>query len=276
MNVDIISDIHIDFYINPSKGTRPKHIDKFIAEVLVPKGSETLIIAGDIGHKNFQMRRLLESLSCIYKDIIVVLGNHDLYIESNNTKNIRKNSLDRLIEIIEICDGIDGVHLLNGKKVTINGKVFAGTIGWYNFSEFEKSGVSEIDIQKSYLSRSSDPHYIRGITSGGMYGDTRLNGRQMFKQEYDKLLEWSDDKIDVMITHVPPWISDENKKLAEFPDDLNYEYFDKPELLKGRKVWVHGHTHYVEDTVVDGCHVVSQPLGYKSEDLKTQIKQITI
>lgn len=276
MKIDIISDIHLDFWIKPSSGTRPKPLRKFIEEVLVPKGGDVLVIAGDITHKNFQTRVLLSMLLEYYKDIVFVIGNHDIYIEANNpSKYNQKDSLDRLISLQNIVDELgEHIHWLKGGTKEVQGIIFGGTMGWYDFSEFKKSGMSDIEIQKMYNSRSSDPHYVRGLTSSNMYGDSRLDGLQLFEQEYQKLLELDDIFIDIMVTHVPPWVSEENKLKAEFIDDLNYEYFDKPELLNGRNVWIHGHTHYFEDSVHNGCRVVSSPLGYKSENLNSEIYQI--
>jgi len=276
MLVDIISDLHIDFWINPSSGTRQKHIDKYINEVLKPLGGEVLIVAGDIGHKNFQMKEIMTALGEIYPHVIIVLGNHDLYIEANDPKKTRKDSVDRLLGIIKIVDGIDNLTMLRGQTVVINGIKFGGSMGWYNFSEFGNENLGDAEIQKMYLSRSSDPHYIRGMTSTNMYGDNRLNGREIFRTEIEKITEVLGQQPQVMITHIPPWISDENKKLTEFQEDLNYEYFDRPELLKQVPIWVHGHTHYPEDKVHNGCRVVSQPLGYKTDELRTSIKQIEI
>jgi len=276
LKIDYISDLHIDFWISPKSGTRQKAVDKFVYDILKPLDGDVLVIAGDIGHKNFQMKVILEKLCTIYKDVIIVLGNHDLYIEANNPKKTRKDSLDRLIGIVEICDRIENVHFLRGDTIEIGGVTFGGTMGWYNFPEFQKQGLSEQEIQKEYLKRSSDIYYIKGMTSSGMYGTNTLNGMMMYYTEIEKIRFIQEKKVEVMITHVPPWISDENKLKAEFKDDLNYEYFDNEELLNDQLVWIHGHTHYDENTIHNGCLVVSSPLGYETDNLGNSIAQFIL
>ncbi|WP_366289896.1 hypothetical protein [Paenibacillus sp. AN1007] len=61
---DLISDIHLDFWVEYSSNLR-KHnqkVDKFIDLILPNEPSEVLVIAGDLGHYNKQNLIFLEKL----------------------------------------------------------------------------------------------------------------------------------------------------------------------------------------------------------------------
>lgn len=47
---------------------------------------------------------------------------------------------------------------------------------------------------------------------------------------------------------------------------LGAAYFNEwHELVALADVWIFGHTHYVVDTIVSGCRVISNPRGYPGE-----------
>lgn len=83
MQIDILSDLHINSW---SKHLLPdgKEVRR-IWEPLKPKG-EVLIVAGDIGEIPLQNANFLKTLKKLYyKEIVCVLGNHDLHCLYNRT-----------------------------------------------------------------------------------------------------------------------------------------------------------------------------------------------
>lgn len=50
-------------------------------------------------------------------------------------------------------------------------------------------------------------------------------------------------------------------------------YFINDLDIKGFKLWIAGHTHTSVDTVVDGCRLVINPLGYPPEQGKNGFRE---
>ncbi len=69
MPIDLISDIHINFWINPKENSlkQTKLIKKFVKNIIKPFSKETLVIAGDLGYYNNQNLLLLQELANYYQ-----------------------------------------------------------------------------------------------------------------------------------------------------------------------------------------------------------------
>ena len=127
MTLDIISDIHLDFYARFNQ----KDIETFTKKLIntkTDKNFDVLIIAGDIGHYNDDNVCFLELISKFYKKVFVTWGNHDLYlISENQRKKYDYNSFIRLNELKEKVQKIDNLTFLDGKKVKYEGITFWGS-----------------------------------------------------------------------------------------------------------------------------------------------------
>ena len=133
MKIDYISDLHLDHWVNKlndSPKGRNKIVD-FVAN-LYPQDGDILIIAGDLGHYNSQVKTMLEIFKGLYKEVFVVSGNHDMYLVSSGQESkYNYNSLERLSELEENCKEL-GIHYLDGQVVEIDGIKIGGTGMWYD------------------------------------------------------------------------------------------------------------------------------------------------
>jgi metallophosphoesterase superfamily enzyme len=96
---DLTSDIHIDFWVDATNNAQKqkKNFRTLINKLLPSNPSDTLVIAGDLGHYNHQNKLFLITLREFYKNIILVHGNHDLYmISASIRKSFLYNSFNRL------------------------------------------------------------------------------------------------------------------------------------------------------------------------------------
>jgi len=97
MKVDILSDLHLDFYFKPHL-TTAENVASFFELIFTDhktrKIGDVLIIAGDIGHYNKQNIEVLKTLQKeFYKHIICVLGNHDYYLIGSESKYTFENNV---------------------------------------------------------------------------------------------------------------------------------------------------------------------------------------
>lgn len=271
ISYDVISDIHLDFWVRYDSNQKKleRNIDQFIASILPENPSSVLVIAGDMGHYNKQNIIFIKKLKEIYAHILIVPGNHDYYLISSKQKyKYKLDSMNRWNEMKEMYLELEGVHVLEGDTITIEGTTFGGTGMWYDFSFGMKT------MNKSYTQIESDWHQI--MNDATLIKGLPTNTFMMFDKERTRLEQILDDS-DVIITHVGP---DWSKIPHEYQMDVStsFYYFDGTpyfEKLEG-KTWIFGHTHVRYDYMKDGCWFINASLGYPSESKASPRKIVTI
>ncbi|MFX3635533.1 MAG: metallophosphoesterase [Candidatus Pristimantibacillus sp.] len=261
MQFDLISDIHLDFWVEYSRNHLKvnKRLDEFIRNIVPEKPSRTLVIAGDLGHYNKQNYMLLNKLKAHYKYILIVAGNHDYYLITKSIRNkYRYNSVDRLNEMKQMVNSLPDVVYLDGNVVQIDGIAFGGAGMWYDFEYgAQKLHKSKDEIYEHWQSYSNDSVLIAGTP--------RLT-ESMFQSEADKLSRIV-EASDVIVTHISPdWAAIPEDRLNHLAN--SYYYFDGasyfPQIKD--KIWCYGHVHRREDYINHQCRFINASLGYPDEN----------
>ncbi|WP_407921050.1 metallophosphoesterase family protein [Brevibacillus brevis] len=264
---DLISDVHLDFWVkveNPLHKMVPQ-IKNFIKGILPDVHHKTLVIAGDLGHYNWQNKILIEELKQIYEHILIVPGNHDYYLVSaNQEKQYRGKSLNRVIEMKETCSLLTNVHYLDGDMVEIDGITYGGVGMWYDFSYGMKVlGYLEEALYSKWWDIMNDSRLIKGL----------LDKSFTFADEEKKKLDAIIESSNVIITHVGgDWSKVDRDLVNSFYFFDGSPYFSK---LEG-KIWCFGHTHQRYDYEAYGCRFVNAALGYPDESDDRKILQIKV
>ncbi len=264
MKIHITSDIHIDFWVD-IKNTENKQIKQIteLVETCLPEtSSDTILIAGDIGHYNRQNELLFKVLRKYYKHVLWVFGNHDLYMISNNiSKKFKHNSWNRLNDMIERSNNIEGVYYLDGNIIEINGVKYSGYGMWYDGSyalnHFAMSYEKQLDYWLTYM---NDANLIKDPNTFNNLIDWKL-----LSSEAKTLAKQSISECDVFMSHVGPDSSRVNTKYHEV--GTGFYYFDGTELLENmssKQLWVYGHTHDKAffNNSISGSTMICNPLGY--------------
>ncbi|TXK70046.1 metallophosphoesterase [Paenibacillus sp. N3.4] len=270
---DLISDIHLDFWVKETSSLwrLRRRIKRFIRQ-LVPKAcSDTLVIAGDLGHSNKQNYIFLKLLEEHYENIVIVAGNHDYYLDKTALQgNSGDDSSDRLKKMKQLASQLPHVYYLDGTTVRLGGVTYGGCGMWYDL----QYGIQVLKSTQDHLFnhwKSISNDYLR------IRGKPRLT-LDMFQKEKTKLSKIIADS-DVIVTHVSPdW--------SRVPDgrglDLatSFYYFDGSSYWDqiANKMWCFGHIHHPMDYVNHQCRFLNQAIGYP-KDAKakpTRIKTITI
>jgi len=269
MKIDIISDIHLDFYARFNKIKTEAFVEKLINSKR-DKDFEVLVIAGDIGHYNDDNLYQIELLSKHYEQVFITWGNHDLYmLSSPHREKYNYNSFNRLDEFKNMIKSLKNVVFLDGQKVEYKGKIFWGSGLWYNvislrhWSDYMNDAKYIYDRKEGY--KIVLPYDFFPIKYN--FDTTKL-----YKREYEKIK--SLDYADVIVTHIPPIKIFDNSDLGD-----NYFYVDYGEEIIENikpKVWIFGHIHTKTYKTLKGCEIVANPLGYPEENERFVLESIDI
>ena len=292
MTFDYISDLHTDFYCPEYSITHKKfytQIEKYALSLLPETRSETLIIAGDIGHRFEQDSHLLKLLKSLYTNVIITTGNHDKYLVTASIRSkYAHNSFAREQELKDFCASNE-IHFLDGTSVTIDNTIFAGAPMSWDKTHYEllcESPVSDYEVVEYYKRYLNDyrniscgtPPYTVPLPYG--YGQTVFYGDfdpiDYFKKQYASLL--AIEKADVVVSHYAPLLHPSMPE--KFKDHLgtSFYYFDGSDIIQKLKpkAWVFGHTHTKAIDLVDGTYYLCNPKGYPKENPLTKITSFTI
>lgn len=266
MKFDLTSDIHLDFWVgvNGNQKKQQSSMRKLIEKLLPCNKSDVLVIAGDLGHYNFQNGIFLDVLKSYYRDVIVVPGNHDYYLVSLKAQKSNDfSSFNRINEMINIA-GDAGVYWLNGTTVSIDGVTFGGCGMWYDDSYaqdkfFMRSG----SIQNLWEAGMTDSRCI-------MAKPNRFDRYTHFNGEFEKMTRII-DKCDVVVSHICPTSDLIPRHRSHDPISTFYQFNGHAliDLMKPSAVWCYGHIHDESVSRILHDHAFyCNPLGYNDEVIK--------
>jgi len=276
MKVDYLSDLHIDFYFPKNKKILDEDI-KALYHPIITKGNReignVLIIAGDIGHYNYQNITILKYLKeNYYKHILCVLGNHDYYLLGKGTLNRYNNSFERVEEMRELINNEEGMYCLDGDVVNITGINFAGCDSWYNYGYvkryFSSSIYSKDKINSLWSQYLNDEKNIYGIDDFDEIWNTEISK-----------IESIYESCDVMVTHVNPSTNNDNIPI-QYRNSITNTFFtfEGGKYLKegNMRYWIFGHTHEQIEYFEHNVKCLCNPFGYPKELSNIRIKSFTI
>lgn len=271
MKIDILSDLHFDFYFkeNAINAQDVKSRLSHIFKDHIP--ADMLIVAGDIGHDNNQGIVILHHIKRIfeYKYIVCVLGNHDYYLIDSTSKNTYvSNSNNRVEGMRNLINNQNGMYCLDGNIIEIEGVRIGGCDSWYD-GAYTKKHFNKTDdtwIHQLWKHSLNDANYIYDMNW------------QLFSQQEKEKIQMIYQDVDIMITHVNPSIAKEHTD-KKYQDELTTGFFtfDGERYLKNGsiKYWIYGHTHDFMEYDFHGVKCICNPLGYPGEG-NTNLKRISI
>lgn len=260
MKLKIVSDIHLEF----------SSVKKCLLRIGAEESPDTiLILAGDIGYpiknitknkSSFKLRHklpiipkinemyvdFLKTLKRMYKEVIMVSGNHEYYTCLVN--NISICELDEIIS--SICVKI-GVIFLQNSSVEIEGYTFYGCT---LFSNVTMSDFFCMNDSNKITSNISNIH-------------------ECFNNSLNWLKLQNINENSLIITHHLPTYELYPKYL-----DVNTAYFTEifKDFVSFPKLWICGHSHSAKDIKIDNTRFIINPLGYPGEKTEYTDKIVEI
>lgn len=300
MKIQIISDIHLEFYENGSYN-------------FIKPTSSILCILGDLcccdGAGFAKIRRFFDKITKLFKLIIWVPGNHEYYQDRCAGRNGTTINVD--IQSARICSKYPNIKFLKNNRIEyLHQKVlyrFICTTLWTYIpprlgKEVEKfmrdylkihvwnpkvkkprkltykdvnlwhrKGVEyikkEIENSKKLKQNLKRKIKYRNTKKGGIqkHSYNQIHQSNNFRKKREKMappMDYTSVKT-IVLTHHKPFI--DNKKISEV-ERISYES-DQSNLLNSGHidVWCYGHTHKYCHKKIGKCTVASNPRGYPRE-----------
>lgn len=243
--IAVASDLHL----------APFKTDRRIRALNFPPEVDVVILAGDIA---VGMQSVNEAIELAERypasDVILIAGNHEFY----------NHDIDRQIEgYRESCADHDRVHFLENESVELFGLTFLGCTLWSDFSI-----LGEPELAMNQAKRLiNDFRYIE-TGAGKLITPEYIAAK--FQESYqflDETLSNCDSDKTVVITHFPPGLETRNPNFSLDPL-TSYFQANVDYLLESYQpaLWVYGHNHYSNDLKIGRTHLVSNQMGYASEE----------
>lgn len=237
MNIQIVSDLHLEFHKTQQAG---------YSGIDAMPGADVLILAGDIA--------LGTNAVSVFRNwpvpVLYVAGNHEYY----GSDIIKVNKALR-----EQCAGTQ-IHFLERDAVSIGGVRFVGATLWTDYLLYgrDQQARAMIEAQECLNDHCS----------------IRLNGKRFEPKDalfrFVRSKEWLAEKLNtpfdgptVVITHHGPHWESVHPKYRLGTSLLSAAFVSDLTPLMGKAaLWVYGHVHDSFDYMINGTRVVANPRGY--------------
>jgi hypothetical protein len=287
MLIDFCSDLHVDAWHNQtqlhdpmrSQWTGEPYRSTFLYldwESLKNPGSEVLVIAGDIANDLDLTREVVLGASAYYDHVVFQDGNHDHYGSGV--------SVDHGMQILAaFADGHPNIHYLDpGREFQINGTLFLGATGWYDFRAYEARGIYSSAARRAWSQYSNDSRYLDfgGKTVESIAAEQAINLTDRVSSAT------VDDSIEtiVMTTHMSPrddlmeWKDGDVVWNVLTPSYVNTALAQVLEADVNGKIghWIYGHTHQRKITKIGDVTYANNARGYPRENAPFSLTQLDL
>lgn len=262
MKIDLVSDLHVD---RSPIMVNWKHTKN--------RGSTVLMVAGDVSNDWRDVVRTLKDAKDHYDRVLYVDGNHDHY----QSTMIEGMTIQKSVEHLRNVLVDNGIHYLDSAPIHLDGVMFIGANGWYDFKfgavaytpEFSKS----VWLPKEQLCEETG-----NMVKVGGSNDTELNFGEDSPESLsvlhaERLVQCvsdaqKDQKVQhiVVATHTMPlqeciaW--DRNDPWNGAYGNTSMAAVVAADHNHKIKAWGFGHTHHATDRMISGIRFLSAPRGY--------------
>lgn len=287
MKIDICSDLHVDAWLNVTQVHNPAfrmwagepyksqfyHIDW---RAYKQADSRVLVIAGDIANNMMTSKEVIAAAAEEYEFVVVVEGNHDHY-DNDLTVDQGQDFLETLLV------QYPNVHYLkHNKTLLVDGVMFVGAVGWYDFKAYESIGINDFIAKNTWAQYSNDSRYpnFGGHKVESLAVEQAIN----LACQVSAATKNPDVNSIVVTTHMSPradlmeWKPNDRIWNALTPSYVNtalQQVLDADDNNKIR-VWIYGHTHQRQMTDLDGILYANNARGYPRENTPFTLTQIEV
>jgi len=271
MKIREYSDMHLDHYGGRFNVQTGEPILWYPPEL--PDDKETLLIlAGDLWISTkwieFAGHSWIGKLSTRFKQVLIVLGNHD-YWPCSHGLTILKGG-DKCNAMLQDY-GYYNVKVLDCDTYADGDYLFVGCTLWTDMKNGDPLAMHNMPQFMNYDGKIA---YETGPDDGWSRFTSQkwINTHWKHKDYIRIIAEQNRDKKIIVITHHLPLETLIDPRYVG--DNSNYYYCsDLSDLILDNdniKMWFYGHTHHQKDTWMVHCRLINNCVGYKSENLEHQ------
>jgi hypothetical protein len=265
VRIALTSDLHVEHHPD---------VIPLVAARVASLSPSLLIVAGDVSHNLATLESALRALRPAAPRLLFIPGNHDLWCGKDGAPSSRER-YERIIP--ELCARA-GCIALGGAPVAIDGVVFCGVTGWYDYSLRSRAldgRVAMDDYRRGALGlmRWNDKaHVIWPGDDGARLDDPEICAAQVAALE--RQLADAGTRPTVAVTHHLPFAELVTSR-GELPWDFINAFMGSARLgeallgARNLKLACCGHTHFRRRGVFAGAGgefaVECSPVGYPRE-----------
>ena len=287
MKIDVISDFHIEhntLYMNTAYFSEADG-DPYAYAWHKDREYKVLVMAGDTSNEANLTGSVIVEAAAYYDHVIFVDGNHENYdCTKFNGKGkhgeelwkVTRNVDDIMDQFGRFADDRPNITYLDGERhVIIDGCLFVGANGWYDFAV-----PTELSYRKRLLSWRQQTNDDVRIAFRGHTDDPKATANLARHQAklIRKEVAWAQDQDDineiVIVTHTVPDIkgvisvNDANHR-NWYEANGGFHNSEMPRVLaadskKKITTWIFGHTHRPQDFRTKHVRFICNPRGYRS------------
>lgn len=257
MKIAFCSDLHLEF--GPVEIENTENADVLIiAGDIIPAHyikSLNKVISGDFHGVNksaIDFRIFLNDINSKFKDIIIILGNHEFY----------HGKWYETIDIMrEEYSKYSNVHFLEDDSIVINDIIFTGSTIWTNMNNIDPVTLQYIpNMMNDFRLIKNEMKGYKALKP--METVIRHKNSMCYIRE---IVEFNNMNQHVIITHHAPHSLSINKEYSDdfcmngaYQSDLSDFILDNYDI----KYWFHGHMHSQNDYMIGNTRILSNPRGY--------------
>lgn len=249
MRVFAVSDIHYDY---DSNRRWVEGLSKWECQ------DDTLILAGDISHREGQLKHCLEQLCGRFRKVLFIPGNHDLWV----TEDEFEDSLQKLDQV-EKWVREEGATTA---PFTLGDLSIVPLYSWYDFTFGQPASQLRdawMDFRLCRWPQEMNAESINEVLLGKNQERLALRNRQVIS--FSHFLP----RIDVMPSYIPA------KYRVIYPV-LGSSLLDYQIRQIGSCIHVYGHSHVNTQVSIDGVEYINNAYGTPAESRHTRKKLICI
>jgi len=262
MDIQYISDIHLEFHDKHNKGALQP--DMFVKPV-----APYLVLAGDIGIPELKAyETFLHWCSQHWKQVFLIAGNHEFY---NVRCPVKSDIATKKTQLKKLCEAYSNVHFLDCSSVYLpehNLRILGCTL-WSEIPEcLSEKVITYMNDARQIQVQKDVPFTPWAMT------EQHQKEKQWLNQEIHKC-ELTNERC-LVITHYLPSFSLIHETYqghflnACFASDCD-DLFRPPVVA-----WIAGHTHTGMKKFIHGIPCVVNPYGYPTEQVETRDREATL
>ena len=242
-------------------------MDKMWYPPELPDDKDTiLILAGDlwVGYRWLSINEYswIGRVAPRFKQVLVVLGNHDYWSDIDILHGGRKMNED----LQDMC--LFNVKVLDCDTFEVDNKIFVGATLWTDMFKFDP--WSMYHMPQLMRPDSKIRHDHGDGTNSTRFTSQRWVDTHIKHRDYiDFVAKENPDKDIIVATHHMPLTVMGDPMYEGYNANANaYYYSDLSNLILDRpniKFWCAGHSHVDNDFMFEHCRMYMNPVGYQGE-----------